>query len=381
MAWIFKNKKFLYATTVLIGTMVGVGVFGIPFAFSKTGFLIGLVLLILIAVLTLLVDLMYGEIVLRTESKHQLVGYTQIYLKPYWKYVVLFANTLSIYAGLLAYIIISGDFLSNIFSPFLYIAPSGYSLIFFTLAAALVFLGLKRISWIELGLMCLFGLVILLIFGVGISKVSFENLSYFNFSSWFLPYGILLFAFAGISAVPLQREILGNQEEKLKKAIFIAVGFVAILYLVFAFVTLGVSGESTTPDAIGGLYDVLGGRIVVLGSIFGALAVFTSFLMLGSALTEMFQYDFKIKKPLAWLLVIVPPLLFFAGGLRTFIDIMSLGGSVGMAPLFVALILTFIKSKHKGTRVPEYSLNIPAWILYLLMVILVAGVFFSLFIH
>ena len=75
---LLKNKQFLRATAVLVGTMVGVGIFGIPFSFAKAGFWIGFLFLVLIGFVTLLLDFIYGEIVLRTHQPHQLVGYTQL---------------------------------------------------------------------------------------------------------------------------------------------------------------------------------------------------------------------------------------------------------------------------------------------------------------
>src|SRR3990167_5638773 len=98
---ILKNKKFLYATAALIGTMVGIGVFGIPFAFSKAGFLVGLFFLLFIGFITVVLDLMYGEIVLRTEKVHQIAGYTHKYLGPWFKKLIFFSVSLALYSGLL----------------------------------------------------------------------------------------------------------------------------------------------------------------------------------------------------------------------------------------------------------------------------------------
>src|SRR3989338_2553881 len=105
MGVFLKNKKFLHSVAILIGTMVGVGVFGIPFAFAKAGFWIGLIFLILIGTVTYFLDVIYGEIVLRTSQAHQLVGYANLYLGVQWKRVMFFSIILTTYAALLAYII------------------------------------------------------------------------------------------------------------------------------------------------------------------------------------------------------------------------------------------------------------------------------------
>ena len=375
-----KNKNFLYATAVLVGTMVGVGVFGIPFAFSKAGFWVGFLFLIFAAFVTIFLDLMYGEIALRTHERHQITGYTAKYLGPWFKRLIFFSIALSLYSALLAYTVIIGDFLSNIFSPFFYASQASYSLTFFVIASFLILRGMKSISWLELSLVVLYISVVVSIFLVGLGKIEFSNFSGAQSEFWFLPYGVLLFAFAGFSAIPIQRGILTGQEKNLSKSILLAVILTGILYLLFAFTVLGISGSITTPDSISGLYEFLGGKIIFLGSLFGVLAVSTSFLMLGTAFMEVFRLDYKVSKKIAWLLVVGPPLILFLGGVRTFIDIISLAGSVAIGLEGIILTFVYIKSKSKGDRVPEYSMELPKFVYYLFIFMFLAGIVYALFI-
>ncbi len=372
------NKSFLHATAVMIGTMVGVGIFGIPFAFSKSGFVIGFLFLFFIGLATLILDWMYGEIVLRTSSAHQLVGYARLYLGPVFKRIILFSILLSTYGALLAYIIIAGDFLNNILSPIIPLTHESYSIWFFAVASVLVLTGHRTIAWVELCLLSLFIFVVILIFGFGIPHINFVNYSHINLSFWFLPYGVLLFAFAGMAAIPFQRDILAGQENKLRQSIFAAVFLTGLLYLAFAATVLGVSGNSTSPDAFNGLVEFLGTKIVFLGSLFGILAVSTSFIMLGAVLSDTFSMDYGVSKFKSWLMVIVLPLLLFLGGFRNFIDVIGLAGAIGIGLESAVLIMIFIKAKSKGDRVPEYSLSLQAWFLYALMFVFLGGVVYTL---
>ena len=375
---ILKNKKFLYATAALIGTMVGIGVFGIPFAFSKAGFLVGLFFLLFIGFITVVLDLMYGEIVLRTEKVHQIAGYTHKCLGPWFKNLIFFSVSLALYSGLLAYTVIAGDFLNNIFSVIFYASPTVYSLAFFVVFSVLVSFGIKRISFLELTLTGLFLAVVFAILVVGFDKINFANFNPIQPEFWFLPYGIFLFAFAGFSAIPIQREILVGKEKYLKKSIITAVLLAGVLYLVFAVTIFGISGDITTPDAISGLYEFLGGKIIFLGSLFGILAVGTAFMMLGTAFMEMFHLDYNLSKKLAWFLTMAPPLFLFLGGQRTFIDIISLAGSVAVGIEGIILVFVFLKAKSNGDRVPEYSLEFPRFVYYLLILIFLTGVIYAL---
>lgn len=359
--------------------MVGVGVFGIPFAMAKAGFWIGFLFLVLVGLITLFLDFIYGEIVLRTHQPHQIVGYTQLYLGDFWKRIIFFSILLNTYAALLAYIIIAGEFLSNVLSPVSYISSTGLSIWFFAIVSVLILFGIRTIAWVELVLALFFIVIIALIFGFGIDKINFANYSGITPELWFFPYGVLLFAFGGLSAIPIQRRLLGDQENNFKKSIVYAVVLVGILYFIFGFTVFGISGEATSPDAISGLVDFLGGKIIFLGSLFGALAVSTSYIMLGTGLLQVFNLDYGFGKKLSWFLVIVPPLVLFLGGLRNFIDVISLAGAVGVGLEALVLIFVFIKAKSYGDRLPEYSMSVPVWVLYLIAICFLGGIGYTFF--
>lgn len=359
--------------------MVGVGIFGIPFAFMKAGFGVGFLFLLLVGSMTLMMNLMYGEIVLRTEENHQIVGYAEKYSGKILKNVLFFAIALSMYSALLAYIVISGEFLNNIFSSIFYVSPFQYSIVFTFAVAGLILAGVKRFSPLELLLTSMFLAVVGLMFSFGFNKINPQNYLGFNANYWILPYGVLMFAFAGLPAIPIQRNILSGKESKLKKAITLSVLLVAILYFIFALTVVGISGEVTTPDAISGLFEFLGPRITFLGSLFGIIAVFSSFLMLGSAIMELYMYDYGFKKRYAWLMVVVPPFILFLAGIRSFIDIIDMAGAVAIGLESIVLVFMFARAKSRGNRIPEYSLNLPIWFLYVFVFVFVIGVSYALF--
>ncbi len=361
--------------------MVGVGIFGLPYAFVQAGFWVGMTLLVLIGLSTLLIDLMYGEVVLRTHDKHQLMGYTKLYLGPTAQKLLFFSAVLMSYVGLLAYIIISGDFLSTLLSSFFFASVTSYSVIFGIILSLAVLRGIKVVSRVELLFSCLFVLVMGLIFFAGFDAIQPTNFAGFNRGNIGLPYGILLFAFGGLMGVPIQRQILAGQERKLWPSICLAILCTAILYAVFTTTVVGVSGSKTTQDAVSGLYQFLGQNITILSSLFGAFAITTSFLMLASALVNTFHFDFKIHRFNAWLLAIAPPFVLFIAGIRTFVGIISLAGGVALALEQILVVFLYAKAKAKGDRLPEYSLNIPTWLLYILITIFFIGIVYFLVIQ
>ncbi len=356
------------------------GVFGIPFSFAKAGFLTGFLFLIFIGILSLTVNLMFGEVVLRTKEIHQFTGYTEIYLKRGAKILASFAWFLSIFGALLAYIIISGNFLFNIFISQFYLEPFIYSVLFFIFAALAVLAGLKSVAWFEFFMVLFFSLIVFLVFIFGIPKIDLNNLTtIFNKEFWFLPYGVLLFAFAGFSAIPTQKEVIKNQTSILKKAIIWGSLVPAVLYLIFAVSVVGVSGDITSPDAVSGLTEFLDYRIIFLISLFGLLTISTSFIALAFALVETLRLDFGFKRFNAWVITVFIPLFLFLFGVRNFIEVIDLAGSVAIGIGSVILIFVYKKAKRFGTREPEYSLNLPGWLLNSIAVLFAIGAVYALF--
>lgn len=375
------NKQFLHSTAALVGTMVGVGIFGIPFVFAKAGFWVGFGYLVFTAIITTVGYLTFAEMVLRTDGRHELSGYAEVYLGAWAKKVILVSLTLGVYGALLAYIIVAGDFLHNIFSHLVFWPTQAYSILFFIAGSLLVLVGLRAIAWVEFGLMLLYIGVILIVFGFGVPKIEIANFSGVNPAFWFLPYGVLLFAFGGLTAVPIQRDILRGKEKLLKKSILTAIILVASLYLLFAVTVVGVSGDVTSPDAVSGLFDFLGPRIIFLGSVFGILAVTTSFLLLGTALLDVFTWDYKVRRIWAWLLVVVPPLALYLSGLRNFIDIISLVGAVALGVEPIILMIAYRKAKKHGSRRPEFTIDVPVPVLALIGALFAAGTAYALIIR
>ncbi|MDP3954573.1 MAG: aromatic amino acid transport family protein [bacterium] len=373
-----KIDKFVYSVATLTTTVVGIGIFGIPFSFVKAGFLTGFLFLVGVFIVTLLSNLMYGEIVLRTKRRYQIVGYVGKYLGRNSRKLVLFSFMLVIYGALLAITVVSGTFWSHVFF-FVNISPTAFSFIFFGLASAVVLKGLRTASKVDFVLLSFFIAVIILMALFSFSRIEVANyLTLFQKEFWFLPFGVIMFSFAGVSSVVLVREILNNDEKRFKKAIIAGTVIPGVIYVVLTLVVVGVSGELTSPDAISGLGIFLNPRILFLGSLLGFLSTFTVFINYATALRESFQYDFGIRKFHAQLLVLVPPILLFISGLRNFIEIIGLVGAIGISIDIIIIVFAFMAARKKGDREPEYSLKIPHWLLYLLVAIFAVGAVYAL---
>ncbi len=373
------NKNFFYATAILIGTIVGAGMFGIPYVVAQSGFLIGAIFLLVLTAVSLLIHLIYGEIVCRTREKHRLVGYAGYYLGKKGKIIITFSLLFGLYGALLVYIIISGEFLSAIFSPLIGGSAFIYSLIFLIIGALVISKGLILIKRLELIMALFLILVVFLIFFTGLPHLDISNLKNINLKYFFLPYGVILWALAGAAAIPEIKEVLTLDGRRYKKAIIWGTVIPAVLYLLFMLIVVGITGRETTPESISGLVGSLGQGIIMFGAIFGALAAITSFFIMGLCLKKVFWYDYKLNKNLSWFLVWLVPLIGFLLGLRQFIPIIGFLGVILGAIDGTVLILIYKKAKKSGDKKPEYSLKIPSFIPYVLIGIFVLGLIYQIF--
>jgi len=368
------NKNFYYATATLIGAIVGVGIFAVPYVVAKAGFLLGLFFLFVLGGVALLFHLLYGEIVLRTPGKHRYVGYAEIYLGQWGKWLITFTSIFIFYGALLAYIIVGGKFLQTIFGGTDFV----WSLFFFAVCSLAIFFGLKVITKIEV-LMTLFLIaVIILIFIKSLPMIKLDNLSTLDWQYFFLPYGVIFWAVTAASAIPEMKEIFKQNYQLFKKAITWGTLLPVFLHLFFILTVVGVTGHQTSPEAIQGLAMALEDHTIIFGAIFGLLAVTTSFLVVGLSLKKTFWYDYKINKYLAWALTCFIPLIAYLCELRDFIAVIGfLGATLGGLQM-ILLILIYQKAKKKGQRQPEYSIKLHPIVSYGLILILGLGIIYQI---
>src|SRR3989344_1845364 len=372
------NKNFIYALSTLVGTIIGVGLFSLPYTASKAGFWVILFYFIILGAVVILVNLLYGEVTLRTQGLHRLPGYAQKYLGLRGKKAAFLSNSLGLYGALLAYLIVGGQFLFSLLGPIFGGSNLIYTLVFFSLGALLVYFGIKSIAQTEFFLLILFFAVLFFIFYRGFSFIQIENLFVFDKSEFFLPYGPVLFSLAGMALVPEVKEMLKDNPKQLKKIIPLAIFIPALIYLFFVILILGLTGQNTSIEAISGLKDFFNDGIVNLALFFGVLTTFTSFITLGLTLKKVFWYDLKVKKNLAWLLACFVPLALFFSGLKSFIAVISLTGGVMLGLDAIIIILIYLKAKTKGDLIPAYNISLPRFLTYSLILFFVLGIIYEI---
>ncbi|MDP2966806.1 MAG: aromatic amino acid transport family protein, partial [bacterium] len=299
--------------------------------------------------LVILIHLFFGELALKTPDFKRLPGFAKIYLGNWGQIAAYTSTILGIFGALLAYLIVGGEFLTELFLPIFGGSSLVYTLFYFVIAAALIFFGIKAIAKVEFWGLVLFFIILFAIFFQGKLFITIENLFPSpDISYIFLPYGIILFSLWGAALIPEVEEMLGKEKNLLLKIIPIAILIPMVVYLFFIYLILGITGTQTTESALTGLRNVLGDGIVSLALIFGLLTTFTSFITLGLTLKKVFWYDLKIGKNIAFAITCFIPLVLFLIGIKQFIPIISFVGAtmLGIDGILILLMYRTINPKN-----------------------------------
>lgn len=364
--------KIVYAIATLSGTIIGVGLFGLPYITLKMGFWVILGYFIVLGALAIVIHLFLGEIALKTPDYKRLPGFAEIHLGKKGKIVSYVSTVFGLFGALLAYLIVGGEFLAELLSPFLGGSVLIYIFLYFVIGSFIIFYGIKAIEKVEFWGLILFFAILLTIFFKGRPSVTSEI--FFPVPDWgsfFLPYGVILFSLWGAALIPEVEEMLGKQKKNLLKIIPVAILIPIVVYIFFIYLILGITGFQTTETALPGLKAVLGDGIVSLALVFGLLTTFTSFITLGLTLKKVFWFDLKLKKNLAWAITCFLPLILYLIGFKSFIAVIGVVGGIMLAVDGILVLLMYGKIR------PERAFLIYPLILFFLGGIVYSIIYFS----
>jgi len=379
----FAKHRPAIAITTLIGTIVGAGILGIPYVVAQNGFLLGFLIIVLIGLGFLFLNLFVGEVILRTKEQHQLSGYAEKYLGPWGKRFMTFSMVVGIYGALIAYLIGEGEVLRKIFgvgSPFL------YSLLFFILCSIIIYRGIKATGKMELILVSLLILVVAVIGFFSCKIIRVENLLTFTPKTLFTLYGVVLFSFIGSASIPEMQEELGREKKKLKNSIIIGSLLPIVLYVLFSLIVVGIIGgenfsllQPNERIATIALSLYTNPFLGMLANFLAVLTMFTSYLTLGTALLEMYHFDYKLPRAVAAAATFLVPLLISFFNLTTFITVLGITGTISGGIDGIVIVLMYWKAKLLGKRKPEYSLP-PLRVLGIILILMfLLGIGYQLF--
>lgn len=364
-------KNFIYAITTLVGTIVGVGIFALPFTARESGFFVTLFYLLVLGGLATLLHLMLGEIFLRTEGNHRIPGLVRLYLGGSWYTLARITTIIGITGTLLVYLIVGGIFLSQIFNT-----PASTSVVvFWAIFSLFILSGFVLFEIAELVMATLLVAITLLTLGIAYPHIAWNN--FFSDtpleSNLFFPYGIVLFSLLGTVAIPAVHRILKPNLKYFRRVLIIGTLIPLILYIVFIAAVYGVSGNATTPDAIQGFAKVIGNGFVPFLYLFGLLAIATSYIVLGRYAYDAYSLDFKLSRFSAALGALGIPLGLYFAGFENYIQIIGVLGSILGSVEGILLLMIHKQAQNSSLYTPAYSLTISSFWYGVLALVLIYG--------
>jgi tyrosine-specific transport protein len=367
-----KYQPEIHAYMTLVGTIVGAGIFGVPYVFSKVGVLFGVIYSAALGSFLTLMYLMFADAMLRVGESARLPGLAKKVLGARAGAVAAATSIIGFWAAMIAYLILGGLFLSVLFEGIVELPLIVWQLIFYGLCALIVARGLNLVGRAETLVTAL--LILVMIYFIARLAPHFElkNLTTLDARNLLLPYGVILFALTGTGAIPSVREMLKGREKSLPKVIFGASLSAVVLTAIFGAAVVAVSGQATTEKAVDGLATFLGPWVIKTGALFGLLAIATSFFSNGLYLRDIFRVDYRLTATLSNVLSLGIPVILFFLGAQEFIKIIGFAGAV--FGCFEAIILSSAYLKARAIKKARHlDLRIPKWWAYAIITIFTIG--------
>lgn len=357
----------------MLGYIVGVGLFGVPYAYVVGGTAWGIGVTVLAGVVLALVHLMFAQLIAATPERIREVGAARLYLGPRWGGFALAVAALGFYGGMLAYIIAAGRFADILMPEALRFGPDMWAYLCFAAFSVIVLRGREAMARTEALFTFALILAVLALLAIVVPEVAPENFTAFAPRGALQIFGVAVYAMGGVAAVPTVLEVMrgdrAGAERSVVRGTLLALG----VTVAFGVVVAGASGLRTTEEAVGGLVAVVGPVIVRVAALFGLLGIATSFLPLSVYLRDIWLLDVKLPKWLAWTLALVPPIVLFALGARSFIRVIGFTGGVLGGVSYLLLVASYLRARRVLPTQKRALLRVPEVLAVFSAVVLLVG--------
>ncbi len=334
--------KLFLQTGLLIGTIIGAGMFSLPFVFKNSGIATGIFYLILASVVYIFAYWMYADLVLRTIGDHRFAGYARIYLGRWAFWLSVLMTIAEMILVLTIYLILAQSFGNLIFAAG---NPVVKMLIFWALGSLAVFASLKRIALAEFLISGGILAIIFMIFVFGMSGLSGAVAQNFRplWPEILMPLAPVLFALSGRVAMPALIRFYENPRA-IKASIILGVAVSAIAYLAFSLSILSLT-YFVSEDAVSGLFGKIPDWALALVGLLGILSLISSYIVVGLDVKNSMRLDLKIPFWIAAVLIIGLPLVIYFFISQSFIELVSFTGGIFLGLEGIFIVWMWLKAK------------------------------------
>ena len=328
------------ALAILVGTQIGAGVLGLPYAASKVGLIPALA--VLIGVMFLM--LWTGLIVLKFSAGMggaQMSTIAQRVLGKAGGWLMYVSIFIMSFGAILAYIAGMGSVFASLFG----ISETAGAFIFWVLASIVVYRGLEASGKTELAMSYVMLALFIAVTVMLIPHAKLSNGLYTDLSGILSITGVAIFALGCHTVIPDVYKGLGSYEET-KKVLVWAFIIPTAIYAVFMVAFLLAFGRNTPQIATQGLELLYGHIGKIIGNLIPLLAITTSYIGIALAQQSNNEEFVRLKRPMAWGLTVIPPAIVYFAGVKNFADVLAFAGDTGDMMAFIVLpILIWLSDK------------------------------------
>lgn len=368
-------KNIFSPASILIGTIIGAGMFSLPFVFKAAGLATGIFYLLFFGIIYIFLYFIYADLILRTSGSHRFVGLAKLYFGKAGFWLTVFSSLLQQIFVLTIYLILAPSFSQVIIGG----RPLYHFLAFWLLGSAIILFKAGKIALFEflinVGMLSIIGLVFL----AGLKDFPAAAMNYwgeFDFSK-IMVVGPVLFALSGALAVPEMIDCCREGSvpiSYLKKAMILGGVLPVIAYFLFVLGIFGLT-DVVSEDAVSGLIGRIPEFLLLAIAVLGFLSLLSSYAVVGLNSRKILQLDFNLPLLAPKLLVISLPPLFYFLGFKNFIEGVSFVGSIFLPLESILIIFMWLKA-DKSAEAPRIfagkliKMSIPILLLVFFMALL-----------
>ncbi len=369
------NKDFIFASSLLANTIIGAGIFSLPFVFHAVGMGYGILCLLSFATLYSALHLMYAHILQTGEKNHRFAYFAEKYLGRGLGRVVAGFILVELLLVLTVYLILAPSF----FSILLGISGSAAILLFWTLGSIFIFLNLEELGWVAtVSLFSIFAIVAIVFQYSTLHELTTPLFKQMNIVTIMLPFGPLLFALNGRPGISKVVDIWRKAKNHatpflLGNAIIAGTLISALIYFLFVVSVLKLS-PVPSEDAIFGLFGVMPMWTIICLGMLGLLAIWTSYFMIGANIRDILRGDLHFSSiTSAFFVLFVPPALYFLG-VSQFIKAISFIGGTLLSLEGIFIVMMWRRAFPKSRL---YHVSLVLYLVFLCAIIYQVAQFFT----
>ena len=339
---------FLESTSIIIGHGVGSGILSVPFLASRNNWYDIIWIAAVAYCMNLLLHFMIAELSLNNNGAQ--------FIKCFEN--ELFVGKLKMACTWLAFGLLGFSVVVNVsgfitgaaavFSAWFHLTSVAGMLLFYVLAASVVYIGMKLVGICEkIAVISMFGVIGILFVATMLSETTELSTKFYSNNNMLALYSMIAFSLSAVMSVPQVVKGLEGDEKGIRKAIAAGTGLNMGLILLITFMTLLGCSNVTENGALVDLSGHLGGWVSIIGYVFSLLALATSFWANTLNLRDIVNEQTKWGEKISWLAATVPCLAIALVGVQSFVGFTRMA-SVVQVLTGVGVIVAYNRSRKRA---------------------------------